>query len=262
MALFQVNYPSTVINKFMTMNVILPDENVWKYDQKGKYPVVYLLHGYTDDYSKWLRLTSIERYANEMGIAVVMPDAGKSFYADMAYGDPYFTHITQEIPEYVQKWFPISDEKDFNFVAGLSMGGYGAMKLAVNCPNQFKAVGTFSGALALAQTATQEMPDEAEEWLKRSKRDAFLAFGDMTKVEKSMNDVFWMLSELKRQEQEIPNIYVSCGTDDFIYEQTVAFSAHLKALKIPFTYFEEPETHNWGFWDREVLKFLKWIQKI
>ena len=96
MALFECKYPSTIMNKCMALNVILPDDEDQILDNAGKYPVVFLLHGYTDDYSKWIRMTSIERYATEKGIAIVMPDAGKSFYTDMAHGDPYFTYITEE----------------------------------------------------------------------------------------------------------------------------------------------------------------------
>lgn len=258
MALFSVNYGSDVMNKYMGMNVILPEGDGGIKDQDGNYAVIYLLHGYTDDYSRWCRLTAIERYANELGIAVVMPDGGKSFYADMVHGDPYFTYITEEVPAYVQKWLPITKDPSHTYVAGLSMGGYGAMKMAFTYPERYKAVGTFSGVLAMAEMANAILPEDAEPWLIRTEIDLPLALGDVTKIAGSNNDVFWLAKEAKAAGQILPKIYLSCGTEDFIYGHTTFFASHLKGLKIPFEYHEEPAVHEWGFWDREVKRFLEW----
>jgi len=260
MAFFNINYPSDVMNKYMAMNVILPDdEDPVIRDKEGKYAVIYLLHGYTDDYTKWQRLTSIERYAKNHGIAVVMPEAGKSFYMDMAYGDPHFTHLTKELPKHLQKWFKISSDPQYTYIAGLSMGGYGAMKIALTYPERFNGAATFSGALAMAQTAGIKQADDAPEWLKRLDVDLPLAFGDVTKLENGPHDLFWLLQDNKAKGKKWPHLYVSCGTEDFIYQATKAFAGTLEALEIPFKYHEEAETHNWAFWDREVDKFLDWI---
>lgn len=259
MALFSVNYGSDVMNKYMGMNVILPEGDEGIKDGDGKFAVIYLLHGYTDDYTKWCRLTSIERYANERGIAVVMPDAGKSFYADMAHGDPYFTYLTEEVPAYVQKWFPISGDPAHTYVAGLSMGGYGAMKMALTYPERFKAAASFSGALAMAEMANSKVSDDAEPWLKRTEIDVPLAFGDVTKIAGGPNDVFWLASQAKDSGKILPDLYIACGTDDFIFGHTTFFANHLKTLGIPFKYHDEAAIHEWGYWDREVDLFLAWV---
>jgi len=262
MALFNVNYGSDVMNKYMGMNVILPEGDAGIKDAEGKYAVIYLLHGYTDDYTKWGRLTSIERYANEFGIAVVMPDAGKSFYTDMVHGDPYFTYLTEEVPAHVQEWLPITNDPEHTYIAGLSMGGYGAIKIALTYPHRFKAAGSFSGALAMAEMANAVMPEDAEPWLKRTEIDIALVYGDVTKIAGSGNDVFWLATQAKKLEKSLPQLYLSCGTEDFIYEHTTYFTSHLETLGLPFKYHEEAGVHEWGIWDRSVRDFLAWAIKL
>lgn len=259
MSLFECYTPSETLNKFVNFNVILPDSDSPKLDPEGKYAVAILLHGYTDDYSKWVRQTSVERYANDHGIAVVMPDAGKSFYTDMAYGDPYFTYLTEELMTYVQGVFPISKDPDYTLVAGLSMGGYGAMKIALTYPDRFKAAASFSGALAMAQTASAGMEEDADPWLKRLEKDLPLVFGDqINQLEGTQHDIFHLLQEAA-QGGHMPALYVCCGTDDFIYEATTAFKGALDAMGIPHTYSEEAETHNWGYWDRQLPLLFSWF---
>jgi S-formylglutathione hydrolase FrmB len=90
---------------------------------------------------------------------------------------------------------------------------------------------------------------------------ATLVFGDVTKIATSANDVFWLASEAKRLDKKLPHLYLSCGTEDFIYEQTTYFAEHLKQLDIAFTYFEEAGVHEWGVWDRAVRNFLEWALK-
>src|SRR5690606_35149889 len=118
---------------------------------KKKHPVLYLLHGLSDDDTIWLRRTSIERYVAGLGLAVVMPNVHRSFYADMAYGGQYWTFLTEELPRVAGDFFPLSDAREDNYVAGLSMGGYGAFKWALSYPERFAAAGSLSGVLDLAK---------------------------------------------------------------------------------------------------------------
>ena len=114
-------------------------------------PVLYLLHGMSDDDTIWLRRTSIERYAAELGIAVVMPAVQRSFYNDEAFGRAYWTFVADELPALVGRAFTVSHEPADTFVAGLSMGGFGAFKLALLRPHQFAAAASLSGALDVAE---------------------------------------------------------------------------------------------------------------
>ena len=140
MALFRCEFRSKVLELNAAFNVILPEACT------TDAPVVYLLHGLSGDQDEWIRQTSIERYLNDRGMAAVMPAASKSWYCDMKHGLNYYTYITQELPRYVQSVFPISAKREKNFVAGLSMGGYGALKMALRESDKFAACASFSGA--------------------------------------------------------------------------------------------------------------------
>ncbi|MFA9399150.1 MAG: alpha/beta hydrolase, partial [Clostridiaceae bacterium] len=232
--------------------------------EEGRLPVVYLLHGYTDDHTTWCKNTKIELYAQEYQVAVVMPDAGKSLYTDMAYGDAYFTYITKEVPEYVTKWFPISRKKEYNFLAGNSMGGYGAMKFGLNYPERFNAVASFSSALVvsqMAQFATMEMPANFPDFMKHLLNDVKFIFNDLSDIANCENDPCWLVKNNIEQGKKLPRLYLSCGTNDFIYPFTKGFKDFLSQLSVECEYSEEPETHNWRYWDRQLDSFLKWAIK-
>ena len=155
MALINCNYFSETLGMSTSMTVILPQQTNTQIGMnnlsKSKlHPTLYLLHGLSDDDTIWSRRTSIERYVAPLGLAVVMPNVHKSFYTDMEYGDKYWTFLTEELPAVARSFFPLSDAREDNFVAGLSMGGYGAFKWALRHPERFAAAGSFSGALDIA----------------------------------------------------------------------------------------------------------------
>ena len=152
MALLHVNFFSDVLGMSMNMDVILPQETKGQIGMKGrtregKIPSLYLLHGMSDDHTIWQRRTSIERYVSQMGIAVIMPCVHLSFYTNMVHGLPYWDYISEELPSLCQNFFPqLSARPEDNFAAGLSMGGYGAWKLALGKPERFGAAASLSGA--------------------------------------------------------------------------------------------------------------------
>ncbi len=142
MALIQCQFYSEVLGLSTSMHVILPQETRSQIGLEGKqgtgpHPTLYLLHGLSDDDSIWLRRTSIERYVASLGIAVVMPQIHRSFYTNMEQGGAYGTFISEELPTLARSFFPLSAKREDNFVAGLSMGGYGAFKLALQHPERF-----------------------------------------------------------------------------------------------------------------------------
>ena len=154
MAFLQIQFFSDVLNVASTVNVILPEANQGigiKAAENAELPkVLYLLHGYSDDHSIWMRRTSIERYASRYRLAVVMPAVNHSFYTNEAQGEKYFDYVSQELPETVRTFFRVSSAPEDTYVAGLSMGGYGALKLALTYPERFRAAGSFSGVVDIA----------------------------------------------------------------------------------------------------------------
>ena len=136
MALIDLKFYSQMLGMQTEAYIIVPQRSTvgeigidGKKDNK-EYKTLYLLHGLSDDHSIWLRRTSIERYAADYGICVVMPCGGKSFYTDMKYGMKYFSYITEELPCVVEEFLKVSNKREDRCIAGLSMGGYGALKAA------------------------------------------------------------------------------------------------------------------------------------
>ncbi len=220
------------------------------YDPSVKYPTLYLLHGGFGDYTDWQRKTRIEEYAEKHKIAVVMPSAENSFYADMAKGNNYWQFISEELPQVARGLFPLSDKKEDNFVAGLSMGGYGAFKMALWKPECFEAAASLSGAVDIcslfedSQTRNIKIDD---------------AFGDFSKVKGSKNDLKAVIKQMKEENAEIPKLYMACGTEDFIYHSNVRFRDYLNELGVELTYEEGPGVHGWAFWDKYIQNVLDWL---
>ncbi|QKS73005.1 esterase family protein [Paenalkalicoccus suaedae] len=252
MALFQTSFKSKALMMQTSVNILLPvgmnaldpttAQNV-TYERKT-FPVLYLLHGATDDHSCWLRLSSIERYAEEKGIAVVMPNADFSAYVDMAHGNAYGTYIGEELPSFIESVFPVSTEPKDRFIAGLSMGGYGAFRFALNHPDRFAAAGSFSGALDMASRLQMENPFT-------------VAFGENTDITGTNNDLLHLLRENKAA--SLPRLYQSCGTEDFLYEDNLTFKKVAEDSGVALTYSDGPGGHEWNFWDKEIKRFLDWI---
>ena len=139
MALIHCDFFSEVLHLSTSVVVILPQPAPSQNGTTGcggshKHPTLYLLHGLSDDHTIWQRRTSIERYVSLLDLAVVMPAVHRSFYTDMAHGYRYWTFISEELPALARSFFPLSDAREDNFVAGLSMGGYGAFKLGLTHP--------------------------------------------------------------------------------------------------------------------------------
>lgn len=245
MALIQCDFYSEALQMSTSMNVILPQP------ARARYPVLYLLHGLSDDHTTWLRRTSIERYADAPGLAVVMPAVHRSFYADMARGNRYWTFVSQELPALVRSFFPVSRRREDTFVAGLSMGGYGAFKLALSFPQRFAAAASLSGALD--QAADIECAEPA--W--RAEMEAM--FGDLGKFAGSPNDVMHLARRLARSTGPQPRLYQCCGTEDFLYDQNLRFRDQALKLGLDLTYEEGPGEHEWGYWDRMIQRVLAWL---
>src|SRR5215207_9246851 len=149
MILNEVRFFSETLGLMSTMHVLLPQRTMAEAQRKraSKVRTLYLLHGHSDDHTSWQRWTSIERYAEGLNLAVVMPAVHLSFYNDMAHGGKYWQFISEEVPALVRDLFPLSSARRDNFVAGLSMGGYGAFKMALTHPERFAAAASLSGAL-------------------------------------------------------------------------------------------------------------------
>jgi S-formylglutathione hydrolase FrmB len=214
----------------------------------GKHPTLYLLHGLSDDHTIWLRRTSIERYVAPLGLAVVMPAVHRSYYTDMKSGGNYWTFVSEELPEIARSFFPLSDRREHNFAAGLSMGGYGAFKLALRRPDAFAAAASLSGALNAARHSRLQ-PSETER-----------IFGGKDELGRSgENDLFELASAIAQSDGPKPKLFQCCGTEDFLYDDNIKFRDHAHSLGLDLYYEEGPGAHEWGYWDRHIQRVLEWL---
>lgn len=257
LALLHVDFFSDVLGMCVEMDVILPEETHGQIGMEGKisgkkWKTLYLLHGMSDDHTIWQRRTSIERYASEKGIAVVMPSTQLGWYTDMQIGFKWFTYISDELPKICRSFFPnMSDRREDTFVAGLSMGGYGAFKLALRASDTFGWGASLSGAVDAVEVTTSGALGNKRYW-----EDIF---GPAENVKGSFNDLFAAAEELKNSGKQLPNLYMWCGTEDFLYKQNVRMRDHLNALNYNLTYEESPGDHQWKYWDEKIQTILNWL---
>ena len=247
MAHLVVDYYADALGMQTRMHVLLPQRQT-----AGKVKTLYLLHGMSDDEGTWMRRTSIDRYAEEKGLAVVMPDGGLGWYTDMYRGLAWFKFISGELPALCRRFFPIlSDRREDTFIGGLSMGGYGALKCGLRAPQTFSQVISLSGALDAADTAVNNtVPATRRYW-----EDVF---GPAEDVSGSENDLFAAATALTDPALR-PRIYMWCGTEDFLYGQNTRMRDHLRALGYDLTYEESPGDHQWKYWDKKIADALDWL---
>lgn len=258
MALMQVDFFSDVLGLSCEATVILPqrEQGIGSAGSavQETYPVLWLLHGMSDDHTIWSRRTSIERYVSDMGIAVVMPNAHLSFYSDMVHGPQYFTFITQELPAIMQDFFSLSSKREDNFVCGLSMGGYGAMKLGLSCPEQYAAIGCLSAGNFPHTPEIPDGPDHGD--LFRSVWGAE-KWSDLIGTEA---DLYVLAERALQKNTPLPRIFHACGTEDFLYPNVCDTRDWFQKKPFDYTYHEAPGIHEWGFWDHWIQEYLQWLQ--
>lgn len=216
------------------MNLIVPE-------QPGPWPVLYLLHGLSDDHTIWHRRTSIERYVEGTGLLVVMPTTDRAFYVNdpRTGGLRYEDHICQDVLGFVERTFPVIADRTGRAVAGLSMGGYGAIMLALRNPELFSAACAHSSALYFGHMAAKHhLGDDVGEL-----NDAVLRSGQY--------DCFKLAERLAKNGPDVA-LRVDCGTDDRLLQQNRDFHAHLESLGLAHEYAEYPGGHNWAYWDEHI----------
>ena len=252
MALLHVNFFSKALGVASSVEVILPETDqgigVTAAGEAALPGVLYLLHGYSDDHTIWQRRTSVERYAASHNLAIIMPAVNHSFYCNEEHGERYWDYVSDELPRIMHRFFRLSDKPEDTFVAGLSMGGYGAMKLALTYPERFGAAASFSGAADIVAMSKRRSDD----WSRIFGRKA---------VRGTDCDLFHLM-KANADAPHKPRLYVSCGTADFLYDQHQRFVPALRKSGWDVTSYEEPDAvHEWGFWDREIAKFIALIME-
>lgn len=253
MARVQLSYPGYGLS---SIDMAVPqygdsplDKNLTEEEYYAKkFPVLWLLHGGYGCSSDWFRFTEIEKFAADKRLFVVSICGENSCYVDMDRGNQWESLLTGFVWDMVHDMFPQASEapKD-NYIAGLSMGGYGALRNGLAHPEKYGCIGSFSGAASIAKNYA-----ENPEALKVLNLD--WVFGD--KHKDTMNDPWYSAKALKESGAKLPPIYLSCGTADGLYADNVAYRAHLEALGYAVVWDEDGSGHEWPFWNRQVGKFI------
>lgn len=254
------HYYSTALLRNVEFNVLIPTPTSHGGQlRKQPFKVLYLLHGLHGDSHSWLHRSNIARHIEGTDILVVMPDVRNSFYQDMAYGENYFTWLTKELPEYIQTIFPVSTKREDTFIAGLSMGGYGAWYLGLSCPHMYAAAASLSGFVDAGFRVTPPSPAYSGDIQGKIPPFMFHAFGDMTEVAGSDRDII-ALFEKDKAAGLLPRMYQSCGTEDFLFQMNKAVNEKLTELGAEIDYREIPGyEHEWDLWDLEIKNVLNWV---
>ncbi len=251
MALLHVNFFSNTLGKCVSMDVCLPQNTNGQIGMEGKaqptFRTLYLLHGMSDDETIWQRRTSIERYANRYGIAVVMPTTDLAWYTDMECGyQRYYTFVAKELPTICRGFFNgMSAKREDNWIAGLSMGGYGALKIALNESEAFGKAAGLSGAYDIYKYP------ETPYWQS--------IFGEGEVREK--HTIKTAVEKLIAENRTKPEIYMCCGTEDSLLYANRDTKKLLEDNGFDVTYSESSGSHSWEFWDREIQPILDWFTK-
>ena len=254
MAFLELHCYSRALVHQVEIHVLLPQRRPWQPPLEGPRRTLYLLHGMGDDHTSWMRQTALERYIEGMNLTVVIPGAMHGAWTDIAEEGPkVWEFVSEELPELMESLLGIRPDRETTYAAGMSMGGYGALKLGFRCPERFKAVASMSAApisraMARAQVKQQENP-EIMAIIRH-------AFGEDIRLE---DDIFQLAKNCAGPK---PAVYLACGAEDHFYPLNQGLLEHLDALGYQTVWRENPgQAHTWGYWDMCLPEMLAWVME-
>ena len=264
MAIFRISFMAETLGRTVPLTVILPTDKVYFGDmprrEPGKpYKTLYLLHGILGDDTDWLYGTRIARWAAEKDLCVVMPSGENMFYIDQPDpGNYYGEFIGRELVECTRKTFPLSHKREDTYIGGLSMGGYGAMRNGLKYSDTFGAIVALSSAFLVDESLlvvnpNPTFPSDRQEYKKA-------VFGqDLEAAIASDKNPYVLIRQHLEQKKAIPDIFMACGSDDFLLAKNREFVSFLRENNVPVHYVEAPGNHEWDFWDTHIKEALDWL---
>ena len=250
---FTDEFDSKLMGRKMPYRVVLP-ENYSAKDANGrKYPVVYLLHGLTGHFDNWTTRTDLVDVSAAYKFIIVTPEGENGWYTDNLTkdGDKYESYIISELIPHIEKKYRTLDSRDYRAIAGLSMGGYGAIKFGLKYPDMFKIAGSFSGAISASKITEKEIPGAVGKTI-----DAI--FGPAGSEIRKANDPFDIIQRATTEKiKQYPFLYLDCGTEDFLFESNREFVDLLLKKKVRHEFRQLPGRHDWKYWNKQVEEFLE-----
>ncbi len=261
MSIIHVEYLSSILKRQVSFKAIIPLEKPGAdLSVKREMRTLYLLHGYMGHCTDWLSGSLIGELADRHDIAVIMPSGENSFYIDNAEEETYFgEYIGKEIIDFTRAMFPLSHKREDTMIGGLSMGGFGAVRNGLKYCDVFGSVIALSSALI-----TDQISDPSVDFSKTpaSRKYYEKTFGKLDELLGSENDPKALAKKVLEEGRPFPDIYMACGTEDFLLKENRDFKEYLQTLGVRFTYRETAGAHDWKFWNPQIEYALDWVDKI
>ncbi len=256
MAFIQANIMTESLLRTVNINAIIPSDKIKMPDQKDQevkkvktFKTLYLLHGIFGSQVDWINGTNLQRWAEEKNLAVIMPAGDNRFYVDHPEThDNYGQFIGEELVRLTRDLFPLSDKKEDTFIAGLSMGGYGALR------NGLKYSDTFGYVAALSPADIVDNTENILSFMGESYLKA--VFGDLKKARKSDVSLDWLIGNQDVTDQKY---YVACGLSDPLMTDAVHISSALREKGYDVTFEKGEGAHEWDFWNRYIKHVIDWL---
>jgi len=252
-AIETVQFRSTLVGKTLPYNVILPRD--YRTSRTSRYPVLYLLHGLGGHYSDWTARTNVADYASRYRMIVVTPEGNDGWYTDSATvpTDRYESYFLRELVPDVQKRYRTIESRYGRGVAGLSMGGYGALKFGLKSPAAFVFAASMSGGVDVAAWTENDLKELG--WIRES---VMAVFGPAGSETRKVNDIFEMAQRTPATRiTGLPYLYLDCGNEDVLCAGTGKFAALLREKRIRHEYRQLPGDHSWAYWNQQVQEVVK-----
>lgn len=262
MAVISCDFYSVARKGLVSFSVILPVDpppvgmDPVKY-VSGPFPTIYLLHGYSGNRTCWLYNAQVVEWATKYGFAVVMPDGTNRFYLDNDDTDEFYGEfVGKELVDISRRMFHLSDRREETVIAGISMGGFGAIRNGLKYADTFGAIIGHSSALITDEVAAMEPGSgnaiASYEYYRHT-------FGDVSKVLGSDKDPKYLAKVCLSRGNAIPRLFMACGSEDFLYQQNCDFHDYMMGIDYPHEWWVQPGVHDFDFWNRSMQESMNWL---
>lgn len=264
MATLLINFYSKCLRREVTFHALLPIDNPFLPGQsesanRQSMKALYLLNGFSGNHSDWLSFSQIRELSDKYNVAVFMPAGENRFYLDDEdRGEWFGEYVGKELVEFTRQLFPLSDERENTYIGGLSMGGYGAIRNGLKYAERFGRIIALSSAI-LPYKIANAAPDYHDGIAGYAYFKS--VFGDLNQLLGSDKDPEALVLRLKESNAALPQIFMACGTEDFLLDVNRRFHDFLQQENIDHTYMEGPGAHTWDFWNKTIRDALEWTDQ-
>ncbi len=261
MALSQVNFFSNSLQRIVTFHIYLPNDVQAEFKKQNpcyerETKTIYLLHGFSGNTTDWITGSNTMELSRKYNLAIVMPSGENSFYLNRkGTGNLYETYIAKELPEYIFKTYHLSNKPEDMIIGGLSMGGFGALRLGLKFNKQYGHIFGLSSAMIIHDIANinKNYKDNIADY------DYYInVFGDLEKIEENDINPEYIIKRHKERGEIFPKIFMACGTEDFLIEHNREFYKFLIQQEMDVKYYESEGTHDWKFWNEYLEPAIIW----